>query len=232
MDVPYANAFPVPFIPSPAYTVSIIGTTKTIGLVGGVASGKSLVAKMLAELGAVVLDADRTGHAVLAEDADVHKALAARWGDSIFASDGSVDRSAVAARVFAESKAGAAERRFLEDLLHPRIRRRLNYDRDQAAAADKPAVVLDAPLLLEAGWGPLCDIVLMVDVPREIRLQRAKSRGWTDAEFARREAAQWPVDEKQNLADAIIRNDGSERTLRDAVKDFWRQYIAPIPHAN
>ena len=200
---------------------------KTIGLVGGVASGKSLVAKMLVELGAGLLDADRTGHAVLAEDAEVRNTLRQRWGDTIIAANGQIDRSAVAKRVFATSEAGAADRKFLEDLLHPRIRRRLNHLRDQFAAEGKPAVVLDAPLLLEAGWGPLCDFVLMVDVPRALRLERARSRGWTDAEFARREAAQWPADEKRRLADAVLPNAGTEAELRVAVRDFWHQNVAP-----
>jgi hypothetical protein len=98
---------------------------KTIGLVGGVASGKSLVARMLAELGAGLLDADRTGHVVLAEDAAVQRELHERWGDAVFAADGSVDRSAIASRVFAESGTAELDRRFLEELLHKRIRRRL-----------------------------------------------------------------------------------------------------------
>src|SRR3954453_3994323 len=99
---------------------------KIIGLVGGVASGKSLVAQMLVELGAVHLDADRTGHAILAEDADVRRALINHWGDSILDSNGQMDRSAVARKVFGPSAAAAEERKFLEDLLHPRIRIRLN----------------------------------------------------------------------------------------------------------
>src|SRR4051794_22973741 len=104
---------------------------KIIGLVGGVASGKSLVARMLIELGAVHLDADRTGHAVLAEDADVRDALIHRWGDSILAPNGEINRSAVARKVFGTTPAAANERKFLEDLLHPRIRERLNKIRDE-----------------------------------------------------------------------------------------------------
>src|SRR5437868_15080629 len=123
---------------------------KIIGLVGGVASGKSLAANMLVDLGAVHLDADRTGHDVLAEDADVRQALIDCWGNAILDHDGRVDRRAVAQRVFANTAAGNGDRNFLEDLLHPRIRERLNTKRDQAVTAGKPAIVLDAPLLLEA----------------------------------------------------------------------------------
>jgi dephospho-CoA kinase len=203
---------------------------KIIGLVGGVASGKSLAAKMLVELGAVHLDADRTGHAVLAEDAEVRQALIDRWGNAILDADGRVDRSAVAQRVFAKSEAGAEDRKFLEDVLHPRIRERLNRKRDQALAAGKPAIVLDAPLLLEADWGSLCDIILMIDSPRELRLERAVARGWTEADFDQREAAQWPPDKKRQFADAVIPNHGSADDLRTAIAHFWAENIAPAQH--
>jgi dephospho-CoA kinase len=198
---------------------------KIIGLVGGVASGKSLVAKMLVELGAGLLDADRAGHAVLAEDATVQRKLHQRWGDAVFAPNGSVDRRAIAQRVFASGGTAELDRRFLEDLLHQRIRRRLLRAKDQFAAEGRPAVVLDAPVLLEAGWGPMCDILLMVDVPREIRLKRALNRGWTEEEFSRREAAQWPVDDKRREAHFMIANDGSEAELRQAVQEFWHAHV-------
>ncbi len=198
---------------------------KTIGLVGGVASGKSLVAKMLVELGAGLLDADRTGHAVLADDPAVQRKLHERWGDAVFAPDGSVNRRAIAQRVFASGGTAELDRRFLEDLLHHRIRRRLLQMKDQFAAEGRPAVVLDAPILLEAGWGPMCDILLMVDVPREIRLKRALSRGWTEEEFNGREAAQWPVDDKRREAHFMIPNDGSAENLRQAVREFWQAHV-------
>src|SRR3972149_5703140 len=134
---------------------------KTIGLVGGVASGKSLVARMLVELGAGLLDADRTGHDVLADDAEVHQALREKWGDAVFTADGSIDRAALDACVFAENDDARTDRRWLESLLHPRIRQRLETLRIEFAAEGRPAVVLDAPLLLEAGWGPLCDLIVM-----------------------------------------------------------------------
>jgi dephospho-CoA kinase len=201
---------------------------KIVGLVGGVASGKSLVAKMLVELGAGLLDADRTGHAVLAEDPAVQRELHKRWGDAVFAADGSVDRSAIAGRVFAAGGTAELDRRFLEELLHKRIRRRLLQKKDQFAGEGRPAVVLDAPVLLEAGWGPMCDILLMVDVPREIRLERALQRGWSEAEFDRREAAQWPVDDKRREAHFVLSNDGSEDELRAAVRDFWQAHVGEL----
>jgi dephospho-CoA kinase len=208
-----------------AAKVGAFDRMKTIGLVGGVASGKSLVAKMLVDLGAGLLDADRTGHAVLAEDPAVQRAVHQRWGDEVFAADGTVDRSAIAKRVFAASGSAELDRRFLEELLHKRIRKRLLQKKDQFAAEGKTAVVLDAPVLLEAGWGPMCDILLMVDVPREIRLNRALNRGWTEAEFDRREAAQWSVDDKRREAHFMITNAGSEDELRQAVQEFWNVHV-------
>jgi dephospho-CoA kinase len=197
---------------------------KTIGIVGGIASGKSLVAKLFAELGAGLLDADRAGHEVLAQDA-VRVALVDRWGPSILTPDGSVDRSAIARNVFAAGKRAAEERAFLESVLHPRIRTLLSEKTAEFAAAGRPAVVLDAPLLLEAGWGPMCDLLVMVDSPRETRLARAVERGWSIDEFTRRESAQWPVDDKRREANVLIRNDGSLDDLRDAVRDVWQRHV-------
>jgi dephospho-CoA kinase len=199
----------------------------TIGLVGGVASGKSLVAKMFAELGAGLLDADRVGHDVLSHDAGVRAALRARWGEMIFAADGTIDRAKLAAIVFASDDRAAAERKFLEDLLHPRIRARLEDQRRQFSAAGRRAVVLDAPLLLEAGWGPMCDVVVMVASAKDARLARARQRGWSEAEFARREAAQWPVEQKHRCAHVTLSNDASPDALRAAVRDIWDQVVAP-----
>jgi len=200
---------------------------KTIGLVGGIASGKSLVAQVLRGLGASVLDADRIGHAVLAEDADVRDALRRRWGEGMLAAEGGIDRAAVAGRVFTPGGAGEADRRFLEGLLHPRIRERLVSQRDAiVATAAGPAIVVDAALLFEAGWNAICDLVVMVDAPVAVRLERARQRGWTDDEFAAREAAQWPVEEKRRRADVVLANDGSKDDLRRAVQALWDEYVA------
>ena len=201
---------------------------KTIGLVGGVASGKSRVAQMLVDLGAGLVDADRAGHAVLAEDADVQQALRERWGDAVFAADGSVDRRAVARLVFGEGKAAETERRFLEGLVHPQIGMRLAADRDRLVAEGKQVVVVDAALLFEANWRPICDVVLFVDTPRNVRLERARKRGWSEADFAWREAAQWPVEKKRRHADAVISNAGTEAELRVSVDEFWKQCVSPV----
>lgn len=202
---------------------------KTIGIVGGVASGKSRVAAMLAELGAGLLDADRVAHEVLAEDREVHAALRERWGERVFAADGSVDRGAVGKLVFGDTPKATTERRFLEGLLHPRIRGRLEEARRSLEAAGKSAVVLDVPLLLEVGWDGLCDVILMVDTERETRLDRALKRAWSEEEFNRREASQWAVDRKRERADVVMQNNGDEAELRRAVEHFWERASTEKP---
>jgi len=204
---------------------------KTIGLVGGVGSGKSLVAKLFAELGAGLLDADRAAHDVLAHDDDVRQAVVERWGPSVLAADGSIDRAAVAARVFAAgddsaSPRAAGEREFLESLLHPRVRRLLEEETSQFAAQGYRAVVLDAPLLLEAGWSPVCDLIVMIDADQDVRLARVEERGWSAADFACREAAQWPVAKKRSAAHVTLANHGDVASLRTAVRDLWNEQVA------
>jgi dephospho-CoA kinase len=203
-----------------------MGAPKIIGLVGGVASGKSRVAQMLVDLGAALVDADKAGHAELAEDPVVQEALLDRWGKAVFTDDGAVDRAAVADRVFAAGRQGELDRRFLENLLHPRIRQRLKAQIDRFASEGRKVVVLDAALLFEAGWHPMCDLVLFVEAPAGIRRKRAVHRGWSAEEFDRREAAQWPVDDKRRTADVMLVNDGSEADLRQAVEEFWQRHIA------
>jgi dephospho-CoA kinase len=162
---------------------------------------------------------------VLAEEADVQAALRRRWGPAVFAADGSVDRAAVARRVFAPGSHGDDDRRFLEGLLHPRIRQRLEAAHKVLLARGGPAIVLDAAVMLEAGWNALCDVVVFVDAPRQIRQQRARQRGWSDEQFAAREAAQWPIEEKRRRADVVLINGGSNDELRLEVRAFWDDYV-------
>jgi dephospho-CoA kinase len=198
---------------------------KTIGLVGGVASGKSAVADALARRGAIVFDADAIAHQVIAQR-DIRDQLVARWGGGILAADGRIDRRAIAARVFGDSPENAAERRFLEELLHPRIRQRIEAEARQLPDGSAPAVVIDAPLLVEVGWNDVCDAVLCVDVPREMRLARAQaSRGWTAEEFSRREAAQLPIEEKRRWCSHAVDNSGTLAQLDAQVDRFWRQVV-------
>ncbi|WP_218931969.1 dephospho-CoA kinase [Adhaeretor mobilis] len=197
---------------------------KIIGLVGGVASGKSAVAATFAELGAAVLDADRLAHATLAVP-EVRDILVSRWGNAVLDSHGEVSRPAVANRVFGDTAAAAVERDFLEKALHPRIRQRVEADLDRLAKSDTKAAVIDAPLLLEAGWGELCDEVIFVDTPRKTRESRAKRRNWTLQEFTRREGAQMPITEKRAAASHVVSNDGTLKELNAEVSRLWHELL-------
>jgi dephospho-CoA kinase len=193
-----------------------------IGLTGGIASGKSAVAEELAALGAVVLDADKAAHEVI-NFPEVKKALTERWGPEILLPDGNVDRKAVAERVFSTHKPTLVERKFLEKILHTRIKDEFEYQLTRLKIAKIPVAVIDAPLLLEAGWQQGCDIVLFVDSPLADRQQRAKSsRNWTAQDFAIREAAQMPIEEKRRRATQVIANDGTLDELRQRVEEFWK----------
>ncbi len=197
---------------------------KIIGIVGGIASGKSAVAAELAALGAVVLDADRAAHEVI-ELPRVKQALVARWGSGILGKSGEVNRQAVARQVFSPQPSGKTELRFLEQTLHPPIRQQFEAKLDRLAKTGVPAAVIDAPLLLEAGWESLCDRVIFVDSAREKRLERAARREWSAEDFSRREQAQMPIEEKRSRATHMLANEGSPQALRALVQGFWKALI-------
>lgn len=179
-----------------------------IGLAGGIGAGKSAVAACLQALGCVVSDSDELAKAALRDHAVVEQ-LVARWGARVIGRDGLVNRSAVAAIVFEDERG----RRWLESIVHPWIeaRRRASF---AAAPPGTPALVIDAPLLFEAGLDRDCDGILFVDAPRALRLERLRaSRGWSASELDRREAAQLPLDLKRAKADIVIVNTGDRQRL-------------------
>jgi dephospho-CoA kinase len=195
-----------------------------LGLVGGIASGKSVVANYLRDMGAVVLDADKAGHAVLREP-EVIAALTNRWGQAILDPTGQISRRAVAKIVFAAGN--EAERKFLEQLTHPRIEALLHQELEAIRNSPDPprVVVIDAALLFEAGWDKLCDKILYVDAPRDIRLERAVARGWSAEQFAAREAAQIPPQAKRERSHIVIRNVRTLENLREVLRLTWRHRL-------
>jgi len=197
---------------------------KIIGILGGVASGKSFVAAQLAQMGAGVLDADRAAHAVLRLPV-VEEAARRRWGEAVFGSQGHIDRGRLAEIVFSPPPKGPEERRFLEQLTHPEIGRLLEQETQRLAAGGVAAAVLDAPLLLESGWDSFCDRLVFVEVPRQLRIARALARGWTKEEFAAREGAQESLDSKRGRADVVVDNSGSPEETRDQLERFWRSLV-------
>ena len=195
---------------------------RIIGLVGGIASGKSTVAAELERLGATILDADAAAHETI-NRRDVIAALTDRWGQSILDKAGKIDRRAVAEKVFAGGTAGRQELDFLESIIHPLIRADFQRQLPQLAASGCHAAVIDAPLLLEAGWAEMCDEVLFVESPPAKRCSRTKTRNWTDDEFGMREAAQMSIEEKRRKATHVIENSGSLADLREKVEQYWQQ---------
>ena len=198
-----------------------------IGLVGGIASGKSLVADQMRALGGVVLDADLAGHEVL-RDQEVIDALHERWGDGIVALDGSLSRSVIAKIVF--SAGNQEEKRYLESVAHPRIAARIQEQIARHHAAGSRVLILDAALLFEAGWDKKCDLIVFVSAPREVRLSRALARGWSERDFLARESTQLPLDEKRSRSGYIIDNSGLAEQTRQQVGEWWRLNVGKTDH--
>jgi dephospho-CoA kinase len=183
-------------------------------LIGGIGSGKSTVAGILSNLGCIVSDADKLARVELGAS-EVLEELRDHWGEKVFDRNGEPDRRAIAGIIFEDD----IERDWLEKILHPRvIARRKEFF--AGAPNDVPAYVIDAPLLVETGMAEECDHLIFVETSREVRFDRiARSRDWTEGEFARREGAQAVPGEKRGLADFVIQNDCALAELRKRVED-------------
>jgi dephospho-CoA kinase len=181
-----------------------------IGLVGGIGAGKSRVSAALARRGGRVVAGDPAGHAALRQPA-VRERVVERWGAGVMGPDGEVDRRELGSVVFADP----AEREALEAIVRPWIGRQLRAE--IAAAQSDPAVafvVLDAAVMLEAGWRDAVNLLVYVHAPRAVRLARvAEQRGWSAAEVAAREQAQLSLTEKAARADVAVDNSGSPADL-------------------
>lgn len=198
-----------------------------IGVVGGVGSGKSSVARKFAELvPATIINADELGHRAL-ELPVIKTKLQQRFGPAIFDDGGNVIRKELAKQVFGDAPATRQARADLEAITHPEIGR-LTEERvaDIRRAANVRWILLDAALLQEAGWQNSCDAVVFVDVAPERRWERVKSRGWSEDEWRRREASQWPVERKRKAADFIVDNNGS---LEEAGRSLQKQLEQEFP---
>ncbi len=202
------------------------GPVAVVGLIGGIGAGKSRVAAFMAEHGAQILDADAIGHTLL-DQTPAREEVVARFGTEVLERDRSglpvdppkVDRALLGKIVFTDPPSLKA----LEAILHPRMKQTFEKAISRAARKQQTsAVVLDAAVLLEAGWHRLCDLVVFVDTPAEIREARIlETRGWSADTLAKREAAQHPLNDKRKRADFVIENSGDEQTLAAAVAGVW-----------
>lgn len=196
-----------------------------LGLVGGMGSGKSEVAAEFARQGAKVISGDQLGHEALRQP-ETRAALALRWGPRVLDRRGEIDRRSVGKIVFAD----ANERRVLEHLVFPFIQKRFL---DEVSLAERQPgfrwVVLDAAVMLEAGWNKVCACLIYVHSPRVQRLRRlAEQRGWTEKEVESRESAQLPLTEKVSRADFVIDNSGSREQTAQQVRQLL-QILAQKP---
>jgi dephospho-CoA kinase len=201
---------------------------KVIGLLGGIASGKSMVAEQLAACGAKVLNADQIAHEVLRR-ADVEAAARSRWGGGVFGPDGHIDRARLAEVVFAPPPEGPRHRAYLEQLTHAEVIRIIEEELAALRGSAVGAAVIDAPLLAEVGLDKICDMLVFVDAPERVRLERAAARGWRKEDFAAREDAQESLDSKRKLADLIIDNSGPPEQTQAQVRRLWSGLIRRSP---
>ena len=190
--------------------------TVRVGLTGGVASGKSTVSAILAELGAVVVDADRLAREVVARGTPGLAEVLAAFGPSVLTEDGELDRAAMGAIVFADE----SRRRTLEGIIHPLVRARAAEL--EAAAPPGALVVHDIPLLAETGQGSRFDAVVVVDVPTEVQVQRMiDTRAMSREDAEARVAAQATREERLAIATHVIDNTGTREDLRVRVTEVF-----------
>jgi len=200
-------------------------TTKpVIGIIGAIGSGKSAVSGELAALGCAVIDADAIGHKLLG-DPEVRDRLRQRWGDKVLTDAGDVDRAAIADAVFASRD----ELDALNGILHPLISAEMTRAVAQARADESiEAIVLDAALLMEAGWDKLCSCVIFVDAPEAVRLKRVvEQRKWDPGDLASREKMQISLDIKRSRCDYLIDGSSSVSHLRQQVLELYPRIIQP-----
>ncbi len=196
------------------------GNPIIVGLLGGIASGKSTVAGILRDLGAVVVDADRIAHEVL-QRPEIRLRVEELLGPDVLAADGGLDRARIGKLVFAD----ADLLRRLEAVVHPAVRKRLVQE--IAAAAGAKIVVLDAPLLLEGDLAGMTDVLVHVQSPRAVRRARTAQRnGWVAEEHDQRESRQVSLEAKRRRAALIIENDGSMAELEARVGKLHRELLA------
>ncbi|MDO4585754.1 MAG: dephospho-CoA kinase [Planctomycetia bacterium] len=208
---------------------------KVVGIIGGIGSGKSSVSSIFVKKGAPILDADRAGHLTL-QESYIKQKLLERFGTAIFEhsiekknnvnnqqqisemgndsagiiekniDNYSINRKLLADLVFASTEEAKKNLAFLNALIHPEIARKLEKQRQTFEARKKEFVILDAPLILEAGWHKMADYLIFVEAEEETRWNRVRKRNWSRQEFKNREAAQMPLSEKKKFADFVINN--------------------------
>ena len=207
--------------------------TRVVGLTGGIGTGKSTVARMLASLGAVVVDADAIVHRLQSAGSPVLAEIAAAFGAELLDSNGALDRARLADLVFRDP----AARQRLNELIHPKVGFEMMREAEAARRTGAPLVVLDIPLLFEgrrSGRGQAAklpfDATVLAYCPEALQIERTLARdGCTRAEAERRLAAQLPIEEKRALADFVIDNSGSPAETERQVRELYAKLTDAEP---
>ena len=190
-----------------------------VGLTGGIGSGKSTVSRMLAERGAVVIDADDLARRAVDPGSPGLEKVVEAFGPEVRAADGSLDREAVAAKVFADP----AARKRLETITHPEVFRLYHEEIERHRDTDR-VVIFDAPLIVETGAADGFDLLVVVSASEDAQVHRlVEDRGMTERAARERIASQLPLEEKVRLADVVIHNDGAVEDLEPQVDRLWAQ---------
>lgn len=187
-----------------------------VGLTGGIGSGKSTVARLLEERGAVVVDADELARKAVEPGGPGHDRVVERFGDAVVGADGAIDRAALADLIFDDPEA----RRDLEAIVHPEVFRLLQ-DVVRRHQGEDAVVVFDAALLVETGFDHACDVVVVVSAPDDLQVRRLVERGMDEQEARRRIAAQIEPEARDARADILIPNAGSLDELERRVDRVW-----------
>lgn len=190
-----------------------------IGLTGGIASGKSTVSAYLAELGAIIIDADKIAHEIMEKGKTAYWQVIEAFGREILAENGEIDRSRLGKIVFNELE----KKKILEEITHPQVIREMREKIEEYRAENK-VIVLDIPLLFEAGLEFMVDEIWVVYVDRGTQLQRLMARdGLSYEEANKRIQAQMSLEKKRDLADFVINNKGNIEDLKRQVLLKWRE---------
>ena len=197
---------------------------RLIGLTGNIASGKSTVARLLADRGAVVIDADQLAREAVRPGTAALDAITARWGWQVLAPDGTLDRAALRGQVFADRE----QLETLNGIVHPEVERMREQRVAEARRAGAEVVVCDIPLLFEKHLAERFDAIVLVDAPRPLRLERlVRDRGLHEAEAMDMIAAQMPAELKRARSDYVVDNAGTRAELTRRVDQVWHQITAP-----
>ena len=197
-----------------------VPSTRIIGLTGNIASGKSAVANMLAQKGATIIDADELSRDAVTPGSPALEAIVARWGQSVLSADGTLDRAALRKTVFNNR----SELDALNEIVHPEVMRLRADQVETARMRGDPVIVAVIPLLFESNLADEFDFIVLVDAPRDVRLERiVRDRGLEAAEGMDMIASQMPAELKRARANWVIENSGSMENLASEVDRLWEE---------